>query len=95
MTGFIDTTANFPYEFNIPDIKLTSDIKIKYGNVILDSITVNLNLSGLLAKPAAIIFTTFGINISIIKVTIRRKYSNSEKIFLENFIIDFSSSFTI
>ena len=93
--GFTDAAANFPYEFNIPHIKLTNEIKIKYGNIIRDRVMVSLNLYGSLAKPVAIRVITFGINISNIKVISKSEYSSSEKIFLENFATDFSSLFTI
>lgn len=69
-------------------------MKIRYGNIILDSVTVSLNLYGSLVKPAAIRVTTFGINISNTKVINRSEYSSSEKIFLENLIIDSSSPST-
>jgi hypothetical protein len=93
--GFIAAARNLPWEYKIPDIKLVRDIRIKYGKVILDSLIARVYLSIFSTKPEAISLTINGINISIIAVKIRIKYSNSENIFLKKFRILSLSLFTM
>ena len=42
-TGITETAKNLFKEFKIPDISEVKDIKIKYGNVILVSMTTKSN----------------------------------------------------